>query len=116
MLALFLDDDRDALQMFSRAATLLGHQVLATSDPEEALAWVTEHRPQVVFVDYMMPRMDGLTFVRALRRLPEGFQARVYLLTASEAATMLPEALAAGADGLLPKPLSLDRLAEVLHD
>ena len=63
----------------STSRTILSHvvksinakiKVIEKSNPEQALEWATENIADVVFVDYVMPEMNGLDFVRLLKTLP----------------------------------------------
>ena len=45
-------------------------KVIEKTNPEEALEWATEHTANLVFVDYVMPEMNGIDFARLLKTLP----------------------------------------------
>ena len=113
---LLVDDEPDnralALQMIRR---LGGHADVAT-DGVEALDRLHQRPYDVVLMDVMMPRMDGLEATRRLRReLPAERQPRVVALTARAMRGDREACLAAGMDGYLSKPFRLDALAEALQ-
>ncbi|MFI5495674.1 response regulator [Actinoplanes sp. NPDC051859] len=61
------EDHEDILFVLRRALERAGHEVVATSDGEEALEAVRRHKPDVVVTDVDMPRMNGLDLCRAIR-------------------------------------------------
>jgi two-component system chemotaxis response regulator CheY len=73
--------------------------------------------PQVVLLDWQMPVMDGLAFLRRLRDLPEGRAPKVLFCSVETRADRIAEALSAGADEYVMKPFDGEilqaKLAEV---
>ena len=66
--------------------------------------------PTVILLDWRMPVMDGLTFLRALRQAPGGNGPKVLLCTVETTAERIREALEAGADEYVMKPFDADIL------
>lgn len=85
-----------------------GAQVTLASDGEEALARAAQHDFDVVLMDLMMPRMDGLEATRALLALPGRPAPPVLAMSASVMPADLAACRAAGMCGAVPKPLELD--------
>ena len=84
------------------------------SDPIAALDWCAHRLPDVVLVDLLMPNLDGAEFVSRLRDLPNAAAVAVLVVTGQEDAELLGQALAAGADDFLRKPIEeLELLARV---
>lgn len=105
---LVVDDEpalRDALES---SLAFEGYQVTTASDGVEALEYVAAHHPDLVLLDIMMPRMDGLTAVRRLRS--RGDMVPVLMLTARDAVGDRVTGLDVGADDYLAKPFELDEL------
>jgi two-component system response regulator MprA len=105
---LVVDDEpalRDALES---SLAFEGYEVLTASDGLEALDAVADERPDLVLLDIMMPRMDGLTAVRRLRG--RGDTVPVLMLTARDAVGDRVTGLDVGADDYLAKPFELDEL------
>jgi two-component system response regulator MprA len=105
---LVVDDEpalRDALES---SLAFEGYEVLTASDGLEALDAVAEEQPDLVLLDIMMPRMDGLTAVRRLRG--RGDTVPVLMLTARDAVGDRVTGLDVGADDYLAKPFELDEL------
>ncbi|BAJ30142.1 MULTISPECIES: response regulator transcription factor [Kitasatospora] len=105
---LVVDDEpalRDALES---SLAFEGYQVATATDGYEALAAVERDRPDLVLLDIMMPRMDGLTAVRRMRS--RGDTVPVLMLTARDAVGDRVTGLDVGADDYLAKPFELDEL------
>ncbi|MDD3517708.1 MAG: response regulator [Chromatiales bacterium] len=90
------------------------YQVVEASDLDGALAQAREHRPALVFLDYNMPGRNGAEIARELRAA--GIDAVLYLLTANTQQGVINAALEAGIQGVLEKPITADKLAQVLRD
>lgn len=102
-------DTRDMLELFLRQA---GYPVSTAADGVKALESVARETPCLILLDVAMPVMDGPAFARRLRELPdrELAQTPIILLTAmSNPADAMRET---GAVGLIPKPVSLERIVD----
>lgn len=106
---LLIVDDDEKVRAFVRALLEGEHvgSVWEAPDGETAIEIAYEHHPQLVILDFEMPRMNGQAVARVLRLMSPG--TRVILLTA-----VLPEA-PEWADAYLEKS-EIDRLPEVVHD
>ena len=74
-------------------------------DPLEALAACIVEQPDLVIVDYMMPNLDGLEFIRRYRASPEGSDTPILMVTAAHEKEVRYEALECGATDFLSKPI-----------
>lgn len=74
-------------------------------DPELALQWCTQHTPDLVLVDYLMPNMNGIEFIRQFRQLPHCADIPLLVITSSEEMAVRYEAFEAGANDFLIKPV-----------
>jgi CheY-like chemotaxis protein len=72
-------------------------------------------QPDLIFMDWHMPALDGLSATRQIRAHAEGPQPSIVMLTASAFAGEREEALAAGADDFMRKPVEQDQLYAVLE-
>jgi PAS domain S-box-containing protein len=81
---LVVDDDRMAREVTARMLRRLGWQVMEAENGREALAQFGKKRPAVILLDLMMPEMDGFQFVEELRKLPEGRDTPVIVVTARD--------------------------------
>ncbi len=75
------------------------------TDPVKALAWCTEQVPDLIIVDYMMPELDGIEFVRRFRMSPGREDIPVLMVTANDQIEVRHHALEAGANDFLTKPI-----------
>lgn len=110
--ALVVDDSRAMRMVLRRALERLGFAVYEASHGREALA-VLEGLPSVpaiALVDWNMPEMDGLEFVRRVRAVPGNEDLLVMMVTAQTSAEEMRAALDAGADEYLMKPFNEEHL------
>jgi signal transduction histidine kinase len=106
---LVADDNRD-LRTFLTNLLAPHYDVQAVTDGREALAAVQARKPDLVLSDVMMPNLDGLGLVRALRENPDTRTLPVILLSARAGQEASLEGLAAGADDYLAKPFTSQEL------
>ncbi len=101
---LIVDDSRIIRKVARRIVESLGFEVDEAADGADALAFCAATMPEVVLLDWNMPVMDGLTFLRRLRSLPGGAAPKVLFCTIETRADRIAEALSAGADDYVMKP------------
>lgn len=102
------DDDQAVRESLRRSLAFNGYQVDLAADGLEALETITRRRPDVLVLDVMMPRLDGVETCRRLRSAGEDLP--VLMLTARDAIADRVAGLDAGADDYLPKPFALEEL------
>src|SRR5215217_6383106 len=90
-----------------------GVELYTAADGEEALAAIEAQRPDLVFLDVMMPRRNGLEVARGVLGLPG---VHIVLLTAKGQAHDRDEGLAAGANRYLTKPFDPDELLDIARE
>lgn len=105
---LVVDDDRAVRDSLRRSLEFNGYDVALAADGAEGLVAVGAQHPDVVVIDVMMPRLDGIETTRALRAA--GNDVPVLVLTARDAVGDRVEGLDAGADDYLTKPFALEEL------
>ncbi len=108
---LIIDDDPDALSILATFLESEGHETHHASRGPEGLDVLVEAQPDLVILDVMMPGMDGLEVARRIRDKTSPDRPRILMLTARDDADSRTQALTAGADVYLVKPLSLKELA-----
>jgi diguanylate cyclase (GGDEF)-like protein len=102
---LVVEDDLVSSDLLTKRLTKLGHQVTNATDGMHALELVKDHTFRLVISDWMMPEMDGLELCQRIRsHHPEPYT-YFLLLTARDSRDDRLEAMAAGADDFLTKPL-----------
>ena len=110
---LVVEDNSDLSRFIARMLRPVG-RVLLARDGVEGLELARRHRPDLVLSDVMMPRLDGIGLVRALRAEPATTSVPVLFLSARAGVEAAVSGLAAGADDYLPKPFSgVELLARV---
>ena len=117
---LIVDDDPSIRRLI--AATLedvSGYRMTEAGDGQEAVERARNARPEIVFLDIEMPRLNGIEACRRLRSEPATADATIVMLTGDDDDDSEREARAAGADLFLTKPFSplhllrlVDRLGE----
>ncbi|WP_329604938.1 two-component system response regulator [Undibacterium rivi] len=75
------------------------------SEPEAALAWCANHVPDLIMVDYMMPAMNGIEFIRRFREMDGCHDIPVLMITANNELELRYQALDAGVNDFLIKPI-----------
>jgi DNA-binding response OmpR family regulator len=105
-IALVVDDDPDIREVIVFMLDRIGFEVHVESDGEAGLARAIELRPDVVLVDWMMPRMSGFEVCRALHSNVNMKSVGVILLTAKAQESDVQTGFAAGADDYIVKPFS----------
>ncbi|MFM9438137.1 signal transduction histidine kinase/DNA-binding response OmpR family regulator, partial [Janthinobacterium sp. CG_23.3] len=112
---LVVDDNADGRALLHKLLAPLGFQVEQAEDGAAALAAIAAWRPELVFMDWRMPGLDGLEVTRRVRAQGALAQPRIVMLTASAFEGERLAALAAGADEFLRKPVEQDRLYRILE-
>jgi two-component system response regulator MprA len=105
---LVVEDDKAVRESLRRSLEFNGYDVSLAGDGAEALAVIASARPDVVVMDVMMPRLNGLEATRALRAA--GNDVPIIVLTALDAVGDRVDGLDAGADDYLTKPFALPEL------
>lgn len=114
---LIVDDSRIIRKVARRIVEGLGFEVDEAADGAEAMIYCGSIMPDVILLDWNMPVMDGLTFLRRLREEPGGDAPKVLFCTIETQPERIAEALSAGADEYVMKPFDGEilqsKLAEV---
>ena len=112
---LVVDDSASMRQMVAFALTSAGFAVEEAEDGQAALGCAQSRRFNAVVTDVNMPRMDGISLIRALRGLPEYRFTPMLMLTTESAADKKSEGKAAGATGWLVKPFNPEQLVATIQ-
>jgi two-component system, chemotaxis family, chemotaxis protein CheY len=112
---LAVDDSGSLRQMVVFSLKAAGYQVIEAVDGQEGLEKAKQHLFDLVLTDQNMPRMDGLSLIRALRKLTNYQRVPILMLTTESSDDMKAKGRAAGANGWLVKPFDPQRLTEVVR-
>jgi DNA-binding NtrC family response regulator len=114
MRILVLDDEPEILTIISKWLTAAGHRPQTTTDPAKALELIGNSPFDAVFLDLVMPQMNGLTFISRIHDL----QPRLPVIVISAIDDLRIGVLAAkeNIQAYLTKPIDFDRLADILKD
>ncbi len=102
---LIVDDEVDILEFLQYNLVKEGYEVLIASDGEEGIKIAEREHPQLVILDIMMPKMDGVEVCRYLRSKPEFDKTLIAFLTAREEDYSQIAALDVGGDDYITKPI-----------
>ncbi len=112
---LVVDDEPQVVWVLRFGLESEGYDVATARNGVEALEQISIHRPELMVLDVMMPKMDGWTVLRELAKLPAAERPRVVMVTALASVDDKAKATALGADAYVPKPFDVDELLQVLH-
>ena len=113
---LIVDDSRIIRKVARRIVEGLGFGVDEAGDGVEALTYCASVMPDIILLDWNMPVMDGLTFLRRLRAQPGGERPKVLFCTIETHPERIAEALSAGADDYVMKPFDGEILSSKLTE
>lgn len=113
--ALIVDDSRSARVILSRMLEAYDLEVDAAESAEQALEYLRQTRPDVVFMDHLMPGMDGFQAIQAIKSNPETAMIPVMMYTSQEGELYVSQARALGAVGVLPKTVKQGDVSRVLY-
>jgi CheY-like chemotaxis protein len=113
--ALVVDDSRSARAFLTRILERYQLQVDAVETAEQAIEYLTRQRPDVIFMDHLMPGMDGFQAVQAIKNNPRTATIPIMMYTSQEGELYLSQARALGAIGVLPKQIKHADVSKALE-
>jgi two-component system chemotaxis response regulator CheY len=114
-LVLTVDDSAAIREMLAYVLKSAGHRVIEAEDGMDGLQKALVNAFDLIITDQSMPKMDGITLVKALRALPQYKTTPILLLTTESSDAMKDEGRSAGATGWLVKPFDPTKLIEVVQ-
>lgn len=105
---MLIDDDLDLHKVLTDLLEGSGYEFIGVSDPQLALASITDHEPDLVLLDVMMPRMNGFNICQELRA--RGYRLPIIFLTAKSDIVDKSIGFQAGADDYVTKPFDAEEL------
>jgi CheY-like chemotaxis protein len=110
-LALVVDDSAQNRKVLCQFILAIGHRVIESGMPTEAVKLVTRHQPDVIFTDLHMPILSGAGFSRKVRE--NGYEGRIYCVTAQVPEEASSTILESGFSQLITKPIGMKQLASI---
>ncbi|MEO8064218.1 MAG: response regulator [Pseudomonadota bacterium] len=113
--ALVVDDSKSARAFLSRILERHEIAVDAAESAEAAIDYLTRHKPDVIFMDHMMPGMDGFQAVQSIKNNPRTSTIPILMYTSQEGDLYLGQARVLGAEGVLPKQIKQADVTKMLY-
>ena len=103
---LVVDDNATNLTLFRHLLQKIEDaEVLCFAEAARALEWCAANEPDLILLDYMMPVIDGLEFIRRLQAMPGRRDVAIVMVTADTESDVRHQALSLGAQDFLTKPV-----------
>ena len=112
---LIIEDNVSLLDILVQFVKRAGYQPLVADTGAAALGWVSTTRPDLILVDLGLPDMPGESVIERLKADPRTMRIPIVVQTAFESDERTNQALDAGADEVLVKPINLKIITELLH-
>ena len=113
---LVIDDSntiRRSAELFLRQA---GYDVILAEDGFDALAKISDYKPQIIFVDIMMPRLDGYQTCALIKQNAQLKSTPVIMLSSKDGVFDRARGRLAGSDRYLTKPFTKEGLVQAVHE
>src|SRR3989344_6923218 len=108
---LLVDDEEVNLDLMEQLVAAEGYEVMRAMDGETALEIIKTGKPDVIFLDIVMPQMNGLEVLRKIKTNPFSYAIPVVMVTAISGQEERVKAIQAGADDFITKPFDRIELA-----
>jgi CheY-like chemotaxis protein len=114
--ALVVDDSKSARVILSRMLEKYDIEVDMAEAAEQAIEYLKNNRPDAIFMDHLMPGMDGLQAVQSIKGNPQTAMIPIMMYTSQEGELYVGQARALGAMGVLPKQVRPVDVSKVLYE
>lgn len=111
---LLVEDTEDNRQMMRRLLEMSGYRVVEAINGVEAVELANRIRPQIILMDLSLPFIDGLAATRRIRSLPGLGEVPIVAVSAHDTADFHSEALDAGCNAYITKPIDYPELEDVV--
>jgi len=111
---LVVEDSEDNRAMMRRLLEISGYSVVEAVNGEQAVARAKAERPDLILMDLSLPRVDGLAATRRIRQLEELKRVPIIAVSAHDTADFHADAINAGCDEYVTKPINFVELEELL--
>ena len=105
---LIVDDSRHTRKLFTEILESQGYTTASAGDGVEALQYLSQNEPQLMLLDMVMPRMDGLATLAQMRRM--NIETRVILITSITQSAVIANCMKHGVNEFIVKPINKEEL------
>ncbi len=113
---LLVEDTEDSRMMMRRLLELSGYRVSEAVNGLDAVKAAEREMPDIILMDLSLPIIDGLAATRRIRQLPDLASVPIIAVSAHDTAEFHAEALAAGCDAYITKPIDYTELEDLITD
>ena len=110
--AMIVEDEKEANRLLSATFSNFFSDVYSTFDGKDGLEVFEKYQPDIVFVDIIMPEMDGITLSRKIREINKN--QIIVIISASNDITKISETIEIGVNSFIQKPIDTDKIIELL--
>ena len=111
---LLVEDTEDNRFMMRRLLEMTGYRVIEAMNGEEAVQLAKAESPQLILMDLSLPVIDGLAATRLIRKLPDFKATPIIAVSAHDSSDFQSEAIAAGCNSYVTKPIDFNELEELI--
>jgi len=111
---LLVEDTEDNRFMMRRLLEMSGYAVIEATNGEEAVRLAESERPALILMDLSLPVLDGLAATRAIRKLDGFKETPIVAVSAHDTSDFQSEALAAGCNSYITKPIDFSQLETLI--
>ena len=111
---LLVEDTEDNRFMMRRLLEMVGYEVIEARNGQEAVTLAEEEGPALILMDLSLPIIDGLAATRLIRKIPSAAKIPIVAVSAHDTADFQQEALAAGCNGYVTKPIDFVSLETLI--
>ena len=115
MTVLLVEDTEDNRFMMRRLLEMSGYHVIEATNGEEAVKKAETEGPDLILMDLSLPIIDGLAATRLIRKLPERAKTPIIAVSAHDTSDFLAEALGAGCNSYITKPIDFNELEQLIE-
>jgi two-component system, cell cycle response regulator DivK len=111
---LLVEDTEDNRFMMRRLLEMAGYRVVEATNGEEAVRFAESDQPNLILMDLSLPVIDGLAATRAIRELNGLSKTPIIAVSAHDSSDFQADALAAGCDSYITKPIDFSQLEQLI--
>lgn len=112
---LIVDDEPELVKATVIRFKAVGYDILSAPDGQEGVDMTKKHKPDLILLDIIMPKMDGYEVCKKLKADPETKEIPIIIFTASQQRELEKKCVEAGAEGIIMKPFETSELLEMAN-